>query len=205
MRFSPGGIRVILVVVMSVSTGESTRAENFFWIVEEGTLYRIDVNDLAVTTVGNIGVEGSDYGGLAYDRSTDILYGLLDRRRDSILVEIDRLTGEATPIGSAAPDSPGAWFSGFDISPSSQAIARTLSRIGPEQETTSVALFHIDLTTGEATRKVAAPDILGRTDMAYASDGRLYDITRNRPDGPLLRLIDDETGGYEELASYPTE
>lgn len=65
---------------------------------ESNTLQRIDTNTLGITNVGVLGVP-FEYGGLAYDSSQEILYGVNGRGAQSLFT-VDQTTGQATPVGN---------------------------------------------------------------------------------------------------------
>lgn len=147
--------------------------KNYFWIVDNQSLYRIDVMDPEVTFVSSLETPfGYTLGGLAYDSDRNTLFGFLsdpDSNRAN-LYEIDRVTGETQLQFTVAAVNESESWSGFDILPDGRALARTL-----DNQAVKVSWYEINLADGIAHR-IGADLPGGVSDWAAGGDNQLFDF-----------------------------
>ena len=160
-------------------------AKNYFWIVDNQSLYRIDVMDPEVTLVSELNTPfGYTLGGLAFDSGRNTLFGLLsdpDSNRAN-LYEIDRETGETQLQFTLAAANDSEFWNGFDILPDGRALARTL-----DNQAVKVSWYEINLADGIANR--IGDDLPGgATDWAAGGDNQLFDFQSTNNGLELISL-----------------
>lgn len=103
IRLTRSWISFALLVLLTGMLWTPGHAGGLYGLQDTGilginTLVRIDTTTLAITNIGDVGVEVTN-GGLAYDPNTDILY-MVDGRSTAGLYSVDRSTGAASLIGT---------------------------------------------------------------------------------------------------------
>ncbi|MEZ6119059.1 MAG: hypothetical protein R3C28_21160 [Pirellulaceae bacterium] len=178
----------LFLLVTNVMVQADTK--HYFWIVDNQSLYRIDVMDPEVTLVSELNTPfGYTLGGLAFDSGRNTLFGLLgdpDSNRAN-LYEINRVTGESQLQFSVAAVSESETWSGFDILPDGRALARTL-----DNQVAKVSWYEINMADGIAHR--IGDDLPGGvTDWAAGGDNQLFDFHQGTNNGLELVSFDPTT------------
>lgn len=153
------------------------------YAVEESTdsLVSFDTNTLTKTVIGSLGTT-FNFGGLAYDQNSDVMY-MIDGRGSRSLHTVDRTTGLATTIGTHGIED--LFGLAFDSS------SNTLYASGESPQ----GLYTLDVNTGQANL-VGQPGV-GLDGLAYdslrddlvglyAGPGDLYSIDKNNASSTLL-------------------
>ncbi len=143
-------------------------------------LYSIDYTTGGATLIGDLGV--TLMHGLAYDKSTDVLFGVYGMYKGDGLYQIDVSTGNSTLIGSIGHFYTNYYNTvhGLGVHPLTNDLYGIIG--GP---TSVSALVRINKTTGSGTflHEYSIPNMAGLTFLAdgtlYATDnwsGKLYTL-----------------------------
>ena len=132
-------------------------------------LYSIDYRTGGTTLIGDLGV--TLMHGLAYDNSTDMLFGVFGMSGGDGLYRIDVSTGNSTLIGNIGHfyDDPHDTVCGLAVHPITNDLYGVIG--GP---TDVSALVRINKTTGSGTLLHEYTSIPNMSGLAFLPDGTLY-------------------------------
>lgn len=149
-------------------------------------LYTVDPNSGSRSLVGNIGHEVT---GLAYDASTDTLYGTtgntVSTGASRSLIRINRLTGAGTLVGGLGVALPVGTAAGLTVDPTTGILYGWVT--GHDD------LFTINPNTGAAT-KVGESSLASQIGRGLASDGSGTLYYSGAGTSGALRTVNKATG-----------
>jgi DNA-binding beta-propeller fold protein YncE len=174
--------------------------------VHPNTLFRIDPDTGASQVIGFTGLQGLTEGDLAFDHSTNRLYGLYDLRDtgERKLFTLDTETGQASVLPGTLSGDPSA--AAFSLDGTLYALDTALQRLLTVDKTTGNVMTSLPLSTPLGS--VAGMDVHPLTGVFYVADGggggtnRLYHLDVNT--GQLQEIGGLDVGaGLAGLAFLP--